>query len=160
LRVCAASEIKQAACFCSLPCDKKLLIREHLAAATEEIRKAGRGKEFFEQALKELPQLKDVSEKASGAAVAAKEDADASAELEKLEAQIKGNRIALGLVNTALRRALEALFGSGVGTVSEALDKSAELYSEMSDAAEFTYDFLVQSAGKYAELVKIKKGDI
>lgn len=160
LRVCAASEIKQAACFRGLPGDKKLLIRERLMEATEEMRKAARGKEFFEQALKELLQLKAVSEKASRAALAAKENAGASAELERLESEIKSNRTALGLVNTALRRALEALFGCGVGTVSEALDKTAELYSEMSDASGFTYDFLVQSAGKYEKIIEFKKGDI
>ena len=160
LRICAASEIAQSASFRILSGDKKLLIKERYAAAAAKIGEDAHGVEFFAQALKELPELRNLSQKASSAALSTKKKPEALTELEKFEAAIKKNRTALRLVNTALRRALEALFSHGAGTPSEALGKSAELYSEMSDASGFTYDFLVQSARKYDELRKMKKGDI
>ena len=160
MRVCQASEIAAAASFAELPGDKKKLIKERYAASASEIEEAVRGVEFFEKAQEELPRLREVSQKASLVSRSAKENQRSLAELDKLEAAIKKNGTALRLVNPALRRTLEALFANGAGTVSEALEKSAVLYSEMSDASEFTYDFLVQAARKYAELRKMQKGDI
>lgn len=154
LRVCGASEIATEASFNEPSGDKKELVAVNYAGASAKMADQAVGAGFFEKAERELPELREMSQKASLLAREAVTRPESLAELEKVEAVIKEKKTALRLVNPALRRALEALFGSGVGTISEALGKSAEMYSEMSDASGFTYDFLVQSARKYAELIK------
>ncbi|OGV31292.1 MAG: hypothetical protein A2020_01580 [Lentisphaerae bacterium GWF2_45_14] len=162
IRVCSASEIPDSAGFKSISGAKKSLIRENYVSASKKIEEDLRGAEFFASALRELSSLKILSLKASGFAASIKEKyakaqdtRSALAMLESSENEIKKHKNALRLVNTALRRALESLFSHGAGTPSEAMGKSAELYSEMSDASAITYDFLAESAQKYDELKKI-----